>query len=184
MPGSSPDCSIDAFRLASSRLMPPARGGLENAYRRASRDLFSSLRRRAGLRNHVTQSVPPGMTRTVLRYLAWGLILGLFIVTDTTPAFRPHTLISANIDRFAALFIIGAVFSFAYPKHVLPILPVLLAVVVGFELIQRLLPGRHGYVKDMFVKGAGCCAGVIIAVALRRSFSAMSRRTHRDSPLI
>ncbi|MCC8945481.1 hypothetical protein H8A97_10305 [Bradyrhizobium sp. Arg62] len=124
---------------------------------------------------------PQGMTQTVFRCLAWGLILGLFIVTDTPLAFRPHTLISANIDRFAALFIVGVAFSLAYPKHVLPILLVLLAMVVGFELIQRLLPDRHGYVKDMFVKGAGCCAGVFIATALRRSFSAISRRT--DSPL-
>ncbi len=125
---------------------------------------------------------PQGMTQTVFRCLAWGLVLGLFIVTDTTLAFRPHTLISPNADRFAALFVVGAVFSLAYPKHVLPILLLLLAIVVGFELIQRLLPDRHGYVKDMLVKGAGCCAGVFIATALRRSFSAISRRT--GSPLI
>ena len=123
-----------------------------------------------------------GMTQTVFRCLAWGLVLGLFIVTDTPLAFRPHTLVSANIDRFAALFIIGVAFSLAYPKRVLPILLVLLAMVVGFELIQRLLPDRHGYVRDMLVKGAGCCAGVFIATALRRSFSVISKRT--GSPLI
>ena len=117
------------------------------------------------------------MPQTVFRYLAWGLILGLFIVTDTTLAFRPHTLISPNADRFAALFVVGAVFSFAYPKHVLPILLALLAVIVGFELIQKLLAGRHGYIKDIFVKGAGCCAGVVAATALRRARSAMSKPT-------
>ena len=117
------------------------------------------------------------MMQTVFRYLAWGLILGLFIVTDTTLAFRPHTLISPNADRFAALFVVGAVFSLAYPKHVLPILLALLAVIVGFELLQKLLAGRHGYVKDMLVKGAGCCAGVVAAATLRRALSAMSKRT-------
>ncbi|MGY4478420.1 hypothetical protein ACVILL_005834 [Bradyrhizobium sp. USDA 3364] len=124
------------------------------------------------------------MTQTVSRYLAWGFLLGLFIVTDTTLALRPHTLISPNVDRFAALFIIGATFSFAYPKHVLPILLVLLVVVVGFELIQRLIPHRHGYVMDMLVKGTGCCAGVIVVDALRRALSAKSDRTHRGTPLI
>nr|WP_235999704.1 hypothetical protein [Bradyrhizobium uaiense] len=121
------------------------------------------------------------MTQTIFRYLAWTLILGLFIVTDTSLAFRPHTLISPNIDRFAALFVVGAVFSLAYPKHVLPILLTLLAVVVGFELLQRLLAGRHGYVKDMFVKGIGASAGVFAAVALRRAFSAMSGRTDQGN---
>lgn len=121
------------------------------------------------------------MTQTVFRYLAWGLILGLFVVTDTALAFRPHTLISPNIDRFAALFVVGAVFSLAYPKHLLPILLGLLAVIVGFELVQKLLSGRHGYVKDMFVKGSGCCAGVFAATALRRGISAMSRHTDRSN---
>jgi hypothetical protein len=125
--------------------------------------------------------MPSGMTQTLFRYLAWGLILGLFIVTDTTVALRPQTLISPNIDRFAALFVVGAVFSFAYPKHVPPILLALLAVVVGFELLQKLLSGRHGYVKDMFVKGSGCCAGAFAAAALKRALSAMSKRTHRSN---
>ncbi|WP_244064040.1 hypothetical protein [Bradyrhizobium sp. Ce-3] len=121
------------------------------------------------------------MTQTVFRYLAWGLILGLFIITDTVSALRPHTLVSPNIDRFAALFVVGAVFSLAYPKHLLPILLGLLTVVIGFELIQKLLSGRHGYVKDMFVKGAGCCAGVFAATALRRTLSAMSGRPDRSN---
>ncbi|WP_083742040.1 hypothetical protein [Bradyrhizobium mercantei] len=108
------------------------------------------------------------------------MILGLFIVTDTSLALRPHTLISPNIDRFAALFVVGAVFSLAYPQHVLPILLGLLVVIIGFELIQKLLSGRHGYVKDMFVKGAGCCAGVFAATALRRALSAMSGRADQS----
>jgi hypothetical protein len=116
------------------------------------------------------------MMQTVFRYVAWASILGLFIITDTTPAFRPHTLVSPAIDRFAALFLVGAIFSLAYPRHLLPILLMLLAAVVGFELLQRLLAGRHGYVKDMFVKGAGCCAGVAAAVLLQRAVSLFSRR--------
>lgn len=117
------------------------------------------------------------MTQSALRYLAWASIIGLFIVTDTTQALRPHTLISPSIDRFAALFLVGAVFSLAYPKHVLTVAIALLAVVIGFELFQRLLVGRHGYVKDILVKGAGCCAGVVATVVLRRTLSALSRRT-------
>jgi glycopeptide antibiotics resistance protein len=116
------------------------------------------------------------MTQTAFRYLAWASILGLFIITDTSHAFRPHTVISPSIDRFVALFLVGAVFSFAYPKHVLPIAALLLAVVIGFELLQRLLAGRHGYIKDMFVKGAGACAGVAAAVMFRRALSLFSRR--------
>jgi hypothetical protein len=108
------------------------------------------------------------MMQTVARILAWGSIAALFVVTDMTMALRPHTILSPSADRFVALFCVGAIFALAYPRRIPTILIVLLGTVICFELMQHLIAGRHGYVKDAIVKGTGCCAGVFAVVALRR----------------
>lgn len=104
------------------------------------------------------------MPRPPIRILAWSSIVVLFIVTET--ALRPHTIISPPVDRFIALVCVGALFSLAYPRHSLVVVGLLLVTVVGFELLQRLVPGRHGYETDMIVKGAGACVGVLVGYCL------------------
>lgn len=108
------------------------------------------------------------MSQTILRILAWGSIFVLFVVTDTTMGLRPHTIISPPVDRFVALVCVGAIFSAAYPKHRPAVLALLLVTVVGFELLQRLIAGRHGFVKDMVVKGAGACLGVFMSFTVQK----------------
>jgi hypothetical protein len=108
------------------------------------------------------------MAQTGIRLLAWGSIVVLFIVTDTTMGLRPHTIITPNYDRLLALFLVGAVFSIAYPRHIVIILIALLAIVVGFELLQRLLAGRHGFIKDIAVKSFGVCSGIVFGAIVRR----------------
>jgi glycopeptide antibiotics resistance protein len=111
------------------------------------------------------------MYQIASRILAWAFLILLFVVTDTTMALRPETLISPPVDRYLALFVVGAIFSFAYPRHIVWVVAILFVFIVGFELIQRLIAGRHGYLKDIVVKGAGCCAGAGFAVVLRHIFS-------------
>lgn len=110
------------------------------------------------------------MFRTSLRILAWASIVALFVVTDTTMAMRPHTIISPNVDRLMALFCVGAVFSLAYPKRLGLVLVVLFGTIVSFELLQRLLVGRHGFVNDIIVKSIGCSAGALFAVTVQGLF--------------
>jgi glycopeptide antibiotics resistance protein len=108
------------------------------------------------------------MAQTALRILAWGSMVALFIVTDTTMQLRPHTIISPNADRFLALFVAGAIFALAYPRRILIVVAVLLAAVIGFELLQRLIAGRHGYIKDILVKASGVCAGTMFITIVRQ----------------
>jgi hypothetical protein len=115
------------------------------------------------------------MPQTAIRILAWSSIVALFVVTDTMYSLRPHTIFTPPIDRFLALVCVGAVFAAAYPKNLPLVVGVLLTAVVGFELLQRLLPGRHGFGSDMFVKATGACVGVFVSYVMHRLVELVAR---------
>jgi hypothetical protein len=107
------------------------------------------------------------MTKTLVRIFAWSSIVALFVATDTILSLRRENIFTPTVDRFFALACVGMIFSMAYPNLLL-VIGLLLASVVGFELLQRLIPDRHGFVRDMLVKGTGACIGIFIDHALRK----------------
>ena len=93
--------------------------------------------------------------------------IALFVATDTILSLRRENIFTPTVDRFFALACVGTIFSMAYPNLLL-VIGLLLASVVGFELLQRLIPDRHGFARDMLVKGTGACIGIFIDHALRK----------------
>ena len=90
------------------------------------------------------------------------------LLAEPMLSLRPHTIFTPMVDRFFALACVGVIFAMAYPRQLPLVIGLLLAAVIGFELLQRLIPGRHGFDTDMLVKGAGACTGVFAGYALRR----------------
>ena len=81
------------------------------------------------------------------------------------PKLRPHVA-AAGYERAAAFAVLGCLFGLAYPDHsfVVAVVSVLSAPVL--ELAQRLVPGRHGELRDALQKMAGAAIGIGIAWCL------------------
>lgn len=52
-----------------------------------------------------------------LRIGAWMVLLAILAVTISPIKFRPITGESADLERFVAFFLVGALFALAYPRH-------------------------------------------------------------------
>lgn len=105
------------------------------------------------------------MTR-LLRLAAWLVLAMILIVTVSPIQFRPITGEPADLERFAAFFLVGFLFALAYPRHWIAVLVLTIACAGMFELMQRLAPGRHGEFEDFVFKAIGAMAGVCIGRGL------------------
>ncbi len=95
-----------------------------------------------------------------LRAAAWLIMLFILIVTVGPIDWRPVTEEPANLERFEAYFLVGALFALAYPRHWLRVIFFTVGCAAAFELAQRIAPGRHGEVSDFLFKAAGAVVGV------------------------
>lgn len=108
------------------------------------------------------------MTSILLKIMAWLSLIGIAIVTLGPITMRPESGAGADWERFAAFALVGFLFSLAYSKRLMLVLLILLTSAVGLEVLQIVIPGRHGHVSDLLVKIAGAMLGAIVAVALAR----------------
>jgi hypothetical protein len=130
-------------------------------------------RRTKALHQNVISDVGCAITRytdrmrsTVFRVLAWGLLLAIFVFTDAPIMFRPETHLPPNVERFAALCVVGAAFALAYPRR-LPLVFCLLFCAIGiFELLQLIPSSRHAHIEDVFFKDAGALVGISIVYVI------------------
>jgi hypothetical protein len=98
--------------------------------------------------------------QTICRVLAWTSILAIVVITDGPIGLRPMTLLSPNVERFAALAVVGLLFALAYPARRLIVLGALAIAIGALELGQFLAAGRHPGVRDAGAKVLGAMAGV------------------------
>ncbi|MGC0053135.1 VanZ family protein [Brucella pituitosa] len=105
------------------------------------------------------------MTR-FLRFAAWLVLAIILIVTISPIQFRPITGEPADVERFAAFFLVGFLFALAYPRHWIAVLLLTVGCAGMFELLQRLAPGRHGEFADFIFKAVGAIGGVFIGRGL------------------
>lgn len=100
------------------------------------------------------------MLQKIIRLLAWCSLLAIALFTDAPIWLRPVTHFSPNLERFAALLIVAALFISAYPKKAMLVAGSLVCAVGLFEVLQMLFADRHASVHDAAIKGAGILAGV------------------------
>lgn len=98
--------------------------------------------------------------QTIFRALAWASILAIVVVTDGPIGLRPMTSLPPDIERFAALAVVGLLFALAYPARRLLVLGALTVAVGTLELGQFLAAGRHAGLHDAGAKALGAMAGL------------------------
>lgn len=110
--------------------------------------------------------------RRIILAAAW---LGLIIIAAVTLSpigLRPQAG-SPHGERLFAFTIVGALFGLAYPRSLWLVASLVVAVALGLEALQQIVPGRHGRIFDAAVKAGGALAGVAGAALLscvRRRF--------------
>lgn len=116
------------------------------------------------------------MISTLCRWIAWPALAAVVVVTLSPLAWRPMTGAPAEIERFAAFAVLGAVFCAGYPKHRIVILVLLVAFAGSLEALQQLVPSRHARIYDAIVKAAGAGMGVFVAGQLTMRCPDLFRR--------
>ncbi len=99
--------------------------------------------------------------RMALRVAAWLLLAALIFVTLSPIDLRPVSALPTQLERAAALGLVGFVFALAYPRRILLVAAIVLGATVALELLQLMQPSRHGRLVDVAVKLVGGAAGII-----------------------
>jgi hypothetical protein len=108
------------------------------------------------------------MFRTVIRILAWVMLLAILAVTISPLTDRPHVGSGPTFERAGAFALLGLLFCLGY-RRFWPVALVIVALVAGgFELVQALTPDRHARLADALVKAAGGVIGVGIGLLAKR----------------
>ena len=102
------------------------------------------------------------------RIVAWFLLALLAIVSVVPIEYRPTTEITPNVDRLVALVVVGVAFGVGYSRQILRIVLLLTVVVAGLELLQLVIPTRHGTVSDFVIKALGLWLGVLLGSGVIR----------------
>jgi len=80
------------------------------------------------------------------------------------PAMRTY----AHFEHVIAFAILGALFGFAYPRHLILVCGIVFGAAALLEILQTITPDRHGTLIDALEKMAGGAAGIILARTARR----------------
>jgi hypothetical protein len=105
--------------------------------------------------------------------LAWLCLLYIAFATLGPISSRPSTGFSPQIERVAAYALVGMLFALAYPRHIILAGLVVLGVAILLEVLQLVMPSRHGRLLDAGFKVAGSVVGlgagrVFAKLAMRR----------------
>lgn len=101
------------------------------------------------------------MPVTLLRAAAWLSILLIALVTVSPIWLRPVTSASADLERFVAFVVVGALFAAAYPERVVLVVGFVILAAGILEFGQNLVSDRHGTFNHFVVKSAGGAIGAI-----------------------
>jgi VanZ family protein len=88
---------------------------------------------------------------------------------------RPQMQTYAHFEHVIAFAILGALFGFAYPRHLILVCCIVFGAAALLEILQTMTPDRHGTLIDALEKMVGGAAGIILARTARRLWSAKDR---------
>jgi VanZ family protein len=86
--------------------------------------------------------------RTLVRVLAWILLIGLVVLTVVPASDRPVTGIQHDLEHFLAFALVACLFAVGYPTRPLGLALCGTAFTLMIELIQIPLPTRHARLED------------------------------------
>jgi Na+/H+ antiporter NhaA len=95
----------------------------------------------------------------IVRALAF-VVLAVIVFSTLSPAsLRPGTG-HVIFERWASFALFGTFLGLSFPRAIGRGAIFVLFLVVGLELLQELVPGRHGEIEDALIKSAGALAGL------------------------
>lgn len=115
--------------------------------------------------------------RLAIRSAAWLSILIVLLVTVVPIEWRPSTDFSPNIERFAVMAAVGALFAAAYPKRFWLIVLALSLAATIFEPLQFIAAGRHPRFSDVEFKSLGAAIGATAGYAAAFAVGLLSSRS-------
>ena len=94
---------------------------------------------------------------------------------------QPAMQTYAHFEHVIAFAVLGALFGFAYPRHLLLVCCIVLGAAALLEILQTTTPDRHGTWVDALEKMAGGAAGIALAkgIVQLRCRHPKSRQTAR-----
>jgi VanZ family protein len=121
---------------------------------------------------------------------AWASIIFIAYATLTNVGFvysiyyklspflmRPAVKTYAHFEHIIAFAIVGALFSFAYPRRTILVCCIVFGGAALLEILQTLTPDRHGTLVDALEKMAGGAAGIFAAKGILQVWSDRHRTT-------
>ncbi|WP_157961325.1 VanZ family protein [Microvirga flavescens] len=101
--------------------------------------------------------------RGLSRLVGWLLIAAVMVFTLAPIGIRPVTAAPADLERFVAFVLIGGAFYIGYPRHHIGFVLLVIGIAGLLEVLQNIVPGRHGHWHDYFVKATGVLIGTLLA---------------------
>ena len=87
------------------------------------------------------------------------------------PAMRTY----AHFEHVIAFALLGALFSFSYPRRPFLVFGIVFGAAALLEILQTVTPDRHGTLVDALEKMAGGAVGIMIVRTAQRLWSAKHR---------
>lgn len=104
--------------------------------------------------------------RAFVRKTAWVLIVAVAVFTVSPIGFRPMTSFPPDVERFVGILAMMGALCVGYPRHRLHLLCLAILGILLLESMQNLMPGRHGTVHDVLVKGVAAGLGTVGSILL------------------
>jgi VanZ family protein len=107
------------------------------------------------------------MFQKLVALAAWGTLAFITFATLSPIGLRPHVAADIGIEHIAAFSVAGLLFGLAYPRHIIPVIALVLGSAILLEALQLITPDRHGRLLDLGFKLLGGSIGIAIACLLR-----------------
>ncbi len=127
-------------------------------------DLYNLVVLPGTVARHSLAPAAPVMQSTVFRWVAWLLVIAVAVFTLSPIELRPTTPAPANLERFVAFAIVGGAFWLGYPNRRIGSVLLVIGIAGLLEILQHVVPGRHGEPQDFAVKAFGSAFGAFCAL--------------------
>jgi len=107
-------------------------------------------------------------SRRISHGLAWLLVVVVAAFTSGPVEWRPATGLSTHLERFTGIACITGAFCPGYPRYRLSILVLVIGGVGLLEVVQDIIPGRHGKRVELAIEIAGALIDGVGAMIIER----------------
>jgi len=132
-----------------------------------------------GQTKHYRSAITATMVRTISKRIAWLLVAAIAAFTLSPIGLRPAAGAPADLERLAAFALTGGIFCLGYPKQRRSIVTLVIGIAGALEVLQHIVPSRHGRPYDFVVKAAAIRASAVFVMLVERAVCRVSAESRR-----